>query len=219
MINIAVIKYAFPHLLRGAQYSVIVAVLSCCIGMTLGILVGFMHVSRNSMARALAACYVGLIRGTPMLIQITFLYYALLFNGIIFSELLTAVIAIGFNSGAYISEAVRAGIRSVSSGQIEAARALGLSPLSIIRFVVMPQAFRVMLPSLGNELVTLIKDSSLASIIGVAELYHEARHIISQTYDVISIYAIIALFYLVLTTSVSLIVRLIERKMSWYVKN
>lgn len=151
-----------------------------------------------------------------MLIQIPFFYYLLPEIGIELSLFATAVIAIGLNSTAYISQIVRSGIISIGKGQTEAAHVLGFTPLQTMRYILFPQALRTVLPALLNEFITLIKDSSLASTIGVVELFKEGTIIISRTYAVIPIYCAIALIYLVLTTALSFLTALIERKMNRY---
>jgi polar amino acid transport system permease protein len=217
MINTELIQNSLPQLLYGLRLSLLIAGSSCLLGICIGFIVGFMQLSRILFLRWLSSAYVYVIRGTPMLMQITFAYYLLPQLGIVLPALETAIIAIGFNSGAYISQTVRAGILSVGIGQREAAATLGFSPLQTTFYIVLPQALRVMLPSLGNEFVTLIKDSSLASVIGVSELYREARGIINQSYDVISIFIVVAAIYFVLTTLVGFLFKVLERKMSWYV--
>ena len=167
MIHIALIMQALPYLLHGAFLSLVIAGCSSMIGVLLGTLLGVVHAQRMNILTQLTQVYVTLIRGTPMLIQITFIYYVLPVLGITLSALATVIIALGINSGAYVSQIIRSGIQAVGAGPHEAGLALGLSKLQIMRFIILPQAFRIALPSLGNECVTLIKDSSLASTIGV----------------------------------------------------
>lgn len=219
MINYQLIAQSIPQLLSGARLTVCIAFASWVIGFVLGTLLGFLQASKVPFFSRLVAWYVGLIRGTPMLIHITFLYYVLPLLGITLSNLWVAIIAIGLNSGAYVSQIIRSGILAVGSDQWEAGRVLGLSSFQIARFIIFPQALRVVLPSLGGEMATLIKDSSLASVIGVMELYKESRSIVNQTYDVVSVFCIVALFYLVMTTVVALLVSLLEKKMGWYAQN
>ncbi len=210
---IEIIKEALPFLLRGTLVTLHIAALSSIFGFVGGTILGFIHSSHNTLLRMIATAYVTFFRGTPMLIQIPFFYYLLPSLGIELSLFATAVIAIGLNSTAYISQIVRSGIASVSKGQREAAQVVGLTHWQTVRYIVFPQAIRIVLPALLNEFITLIKDSSLASTIGVVELFKEGTIIISRTYAVIPIYCAIAAIYLTLTTLLSLAAAFLERKM------
>jgi His/Glu/Gln/Arg/opine family amino acid ABC transporter permease subunit len=210
MIDVALIISSLPILLHGALVSLQVAGLALVLGFLGGTILGSIESTKNKPLKLLARIYVTLVRGTPMLIQIVFLFYVFSITGLALSAFASAVIAIGANSAAYVSEVVRSGIISVGSGQIEAARTLGISWRKTMTSIVIPQALRAVLPALGNEGVTLIKDSSLASLIGVTELYKEGQIIISTTYDALSIYCAIALIYLCLTTSLSYAVMAFE---------
>ena len=212
MIDYALLVQSFPKLLQGALTTIQLAAYSCLLGLGLGTAAALAQTSTIKPLRWLITLYVTLIRGTPMLIQIAFMYYAILpVLGINASPFCAFIIAIGINSGAYVSQIIRTGISSVSIGQLEAAQTLGFSKLQIMRYILLPQALRLVLPALGNEFVTLIKDSSLASTIGVVELYKEGTTIISQTYDAITIYTGIALTYLLLTTTLSFGINYLEK--------
>ena len=189
------------------------------IGFIGGTVLGILHVSHNKLVRLLVTIYVTIIRGTPMLIQIVFLYYVLSVTGLALSPFVAAILAIGLNSSAYVSQIMKSGILSIPRGQIEAARTLGISRRDLFRFIILPQAVRVVLPTLGNESVTLIKDSSLASLIGVVELYKQGQNVISHTYDALSVYCIIGLLYLIMTTSVSSLISLLERRLNIHGKH
>jgi His/Glu/Gln/Arg/opine family amino acid ABC transporter permease subunit len=209
-----VIKEALPYLLRGTLVTLQIACFSSLFGFIGGTFLGFLHSSKNRFMHIIATLYVTLFRGTPMLIQIPFFYYLLPMLGIELSLFMTAVIAIGLNSTAYISQIIRSGIASVSQGQREAAHVLGFSRWQTMRFIIFPQAIRLVIPALLNEFITLIKDSSLASTIGVVELFKEGTIIISRTYAVIPIYCAVAAIYLILTTLLSCIAVVVERKMN-----
>lgn len=211
---IATIQSALPYLLRGTIVTLQIAFFSSIIGFAGGTILGFIQSSSNRLFRFFVTIYVTIFRGTPMLIQIPFFYYLLPELGIELSLFTTAVVAIGLNSIAYISQIVRSGIASIGKGQKEAAHVLGFSSLQTMRYILFPQAIRTVVPSLLNEFITLIKDSSLASTIGVVELFKEGTIIISRTYAVIPIYCAIALIYLTLTTLVSFFAAMIERKMN-----
>lgn len=213
MIDIALLKNSFPLLLHGAINTILLAGYSCLLGLTLGTLSALAETSSIWILRALIALYVTLIRGTPMLIQIAFMYYGILpALGISLSPFWAFVLAIGINSGAYVSQIIKAGISSVGKGQLEAGQVLGFTRAQIIIYIMLPQAIRVVIPALGNEFITLIKDSSLASIIGVVELFKEGSIIISQTYDALTVYTGVALVYLLLTTPLSFVINYLERK-------
>ena len=212
MIDISLIIDSLPMLLAGLLVTLQIAGVGCGIGLSLGTLLALMQTSQLGLLRGIVATYVTIIRGTPMLIQILCAYYVLPQIGIQIPALWVAIIAIGLNSAAYISQIIRSGISSVSIGQIEAGKVLGLTTTQIARYIVLPQAFRIVLPALGNEFVTLIKDSSLASMIGVAELSRQGRLIISRTYDAISIFLAVAILYLIITTAISLIIAKLEQR-------
>lgn len=217
ILDIALMKESLPALLHGLWISFKIAALSCALGLPTGTFLALIQTSSIPLASQLIFILVSLVRGTPMLIQILCAFYVLPQLGISIDAFWTAVIAIGFNSSVYISQIMRAGIQSIDKGQLEAAQVLGLSKFQTLRYIVMPQALAVVLPALGSELVTLIKDSSLASVIGVAEITKEGRLIISRTYDAITIFALIALLYLVITSSISVLIFLIEKRMRRHV--
>lgn len=218
MIDFSLIAASIPALIRGAMTTLQIASMSCLIGIGFGTLLGIAHSSSNWLSKAIIGSYVTLIRGTPMLIQIVFVFNVLPQLGISMSAYWAAVLAIGLNSSAYISQIVRAGIASVGKGQIEAGKVLGLSMPQITRYIVLPQAFALIIPSLGNELITLVKDSSLASIIGVMELTKEGSIITSRTLDALSIYTAVATGYLIITSALSLMVHFIEKRMNRHVR-
>lgn len=220
MINFELIIKYLPFLLQGAINTLIIAFCACLVGLTGGTLLALAQTSGNKLLRAIVTFYVTIIRGTPMLIQIAFFYYAIMpALHLNLSPITAAIIAIGINSTAYISQVVRSGITSIGKGQLEAARVLGLSTGQTIQYIVLPQALRVVLPSLGNEFITLIKDSSLAYTIGVVELYKQGITMRTITYDAMTTYTAVALIYLVMTTTLSCGMNYLERRMNRHVKN
>jgi His/Glu/Gln/Arg/opine family amino acid ABC transporter permease subunit len=214
MIDFEIISKALPQLLHGAKISLQITLVACTLGISLGILLGLIQTGKSNFLKALVSFYVTIVRGTPMLIQIFALYYILPTVGIDFSAFWTAALAIGFNSAAYISQTIRSGITSVGKGQIEAAYVLGLNNWQITRFIVLPQAIRVVLPALGNEFITLLKDSSLASIIGVQELSKEGQLLTSTTYDAITSFAAVGIIYLIMTSTLAFFLHYIEKRMN-----
>jgi His/Glu/Gln/Arg/opine family amino acid ABC transporter permease subunit len=212
MIDMELIWESLPALLQGAFLSLQITSIAAIFGLTLGSVLGLAETLPSRWIQVAVSAYVTLFRGTPMLLQILILYYVLPQFGLAIPAFWAASLAIGLNSAAYVSQILRSGISAVSKGQIEAAYTLGLSSFKTLRHIVFPQAFRTSIPALGNELITLVKDSSLASIIGVMELSKEASIIRSRTYDALSILLAVALIYLVLTSLVGFCVRKWERK-------
>lgn len=217
MIDLNLIWNSLPSLLYGTSISLQITLVAAFIGLTFGSLFGLAETSKVRLIPFAIATYVTLFRGTPMLVQILFIYYVLPQFGLNLPPFWAASVAIGLNSCAYISQIIRTGINAVPKGQLEAAYMLGFTPIKAMRFIVFPQAFRVTLPALGNELITLVKDSSLASIIGVMELTKEASIIRSRTYDAFSILLAVSVIYLILTGTLSLCMRKYEKRLMKHV--
>ena len=213
MIDTPLIISSMPSLLKGLWLSLIIAGFASILGIIMGTILGICQSGCNKIIRHAVAVYVTIIRGTPMLVQIMFIFYVLPQFGIVIPPLWSAVIAIGLNSSAYVSQIIRSGISSVPKGQYEAAYVLGFTKFQTMRYIILPQAVRVVLPALCNEFVTLVKDSSLASIIGVMELSKQGSVIRSQTYDAFTILIVVALMYLPVTSVLSTIMLKIEKKM------
>lgn len=218
MIDINLLITSMPALLKGALVSIQIAALGCGIGLTLGIIFGLILAGHAPVLRPVVVVYNTIMRGTPMLIQIYFALFLLPEIGIT-SKFWIASLAIGLNSAAYISYVIQSGIASVSKGQIEAARSLGISSTDITRYIVLPQAISVVLPSLGNEFITLIKDSSLASLIGVMELTKRGNIIKANTFDVITVFIGVALVYMLMTTTLTVAMSYLEKRMNRHVNH
>ncbi|MCX5923959.1 MAG: amino acid ABC transporter permease [Candidatus Dependentiae bacterium] len=216
MIDLEFIK-EYGHLfVSGVQLTLLIAFLSCLIGTFLGGVTGVILAGKSRILKFFVMAYVTIIRGTPMLIQIAATYYLLKYAGLPISAFYSAILSIGLNSGAYVSQIVLSGIKSVSKGQIEAAKVLGFSRKQTVFLIILPQALRNVLPALGNEFVTLVKDSSLASTIGVYELTQQGNIIISETFDAPTVYGVIGIIYLCLTSVVSLLVSSLDKKLNKY---
>jgi len=200
-------------IIKAAGVTLSIALAASFIGLIGGTLLGLIISGKNKYLKLFVNSYITVIRGTPMLLQIMFFYIFFAHIGVPVSEFLTAIIAIGLNSAAYVSQIVYSGVRSVPKGQIEAAKTLGIKKLDLVLHIVLPQAFKIIIPAIGNELVTLIKDSSLASLIGVRELIKNGEIIISRTHDAISVYIIIGLIYLTINSILTLIINKIEKKL------
>ena len=213
MIDLELIKDSIPNLFHGMLVSLEITAVAMTIGLILGSIFALAETSRSKILCLGIRAYVTFFRGTPMLVQILFVYYVLPEFGLLIAPFWAASLAIGLNSCAYISQTIRSGIKAVPKGQLEAAHTLGLTPLKTQIYIVFPQAFRVALPALANELITLVKDSSLASIIGVMELSKEASVIRSRTYDAFSILLAVSLIYLTLTTTLSFCLKKYEKRL------
>jgi len=200
---------------EGAKVTVALTVVSGILGVVFGVLAALAKLSRFMPLRLLANAYVWVIRGTPLLVQVLFVFLALpaLVPGLQLSDFNSAVVALAFNVGAYNAEAIRAGILAVHKGQTEAARALGLSPFQTFRDVIFPQSFRIALPPLVNNIVSLLKDSSLAYVIGVVELSNIGNRVQSATFQPIPVFITTACIYLILTTGMTQISGAIERQL------
>jgi polar amino acid transport system permease protein len=190
---------------EGARQTVALTLVSAILGLLLGIVAALGKLSRHPVLRYPSRFYVWVIRGTPLLVQILFVYLALpvVFPQLRLSDFNSAVIALALNVGAYNAEAVRAGILAISKGQVDAARSLGLSPYDAFRHVTLPQAIRISLPSLVNNLVGLLKDSSLAYAIGVVELTMVGNRVQAESFQPVPVFITVAAIYLILTTTLT----------------
>ncbi len=194
-----------PTLLIGALVTIQITALSILFGMIGGSLLGIARLSPLRPIRLFARVYIDFFRGTPLLVQIFMIYFGLpallqsLGSDFRLGRLFAAVLALTLNSSAYIAEIVRAGIQSIELGQKEASESLGLGPVQTMQYVIFPQAFRRMIPPLGNEFITLLKDTSLVAVIGYEELFRRGQLIVAQTYRAFEIYVAVALVYLALT--------------------
>lgn len=200
----------------GARITVLLTLVSGSAGILLGILAGLGKLSSFAPLRWLCHFYVWLIRGTPLLLQILFVWLVVpqvLPDSMQISDLACAAIALALNVGAYNAECVRAGILAVPHGQVEAARALGLSPLQSFLDIVLPQSMRVALPALANNLAALVKDSSLAYAISVVELTMVGYRVQAQSYQPIPVFLTVAVIYLVLTTAFTTLTAALERQL------
>jgi polar amino acid transport system permease protein/polar amino acid transport system substrate-binding protein len=172
------------------------------------------HIWKIKPLKILAVIYIEIVRGTPMLLQILIMYAgSKMFFGIDLSPFTSAIIAIALNSAAYVSEIVRAGIEAVDKGQMEAARSLGMKKSTAMMLIVIPQAVKNILPAIGNEFVAIIKESSMASIIGVNELMFAGKVVVGSTYLGLEPYIVAAGFYFIMTFTLGRIISLIERRM------
>ncbi|MGX7351888.1 hypothetical protein RU97_GL002610 [Enterococcus canis] len=220
----AFLKQYYPYFLSGVVVTLIISVIVVFFGTLLGILFALMKLSSVSPLRWIANVYIEVLRGTPMLVQIL-IGFGILQHiisapiqtiGVLdidLSRLLPGIIVLSMNSGAYVAEIVRGGINAVNKGQTEAAHSLGLRPMQTMRYVILPQALRNILPALGNEFITVIKDSSLLSTIGIYELLNSAQIVVSSTFIPLEPLYVAAAIYFILTFTTSRVLGLYERKL------
>ena len=183
------------------------------LAIVIGLIAGLGRISRNRFLNGLASLYVEVIRGIPLLVQIFYIYYAL-GRFVKLPDLLSAIIAMAVCYGAYMGEVFRAGIQSLPKGQMEAALSLGMTHRQAMQTVILPQAFRVVLPAIGNEFIALLKDSSLVSILAVADLLRRGREYASETFSYFETYTVIALIYLIMTLFFSKLISLMEDRLN-----
>ena len=211
--NLGLMWDAIPLLLTGAAVTVKITAISVMLGIVGGLFMGIARISENRAIHLAAAVYVDFLRGTPLLVQIFLVYFALpVLTGQRVDPFLAAISACSINSSAYIAEIFRAGIQAVDSGQMEAGRSLGMSWVQTMRYVIVPQAARQVIPPLGNEFIALLKDSSLVSVIGFEELTRRGQLIIARTYASLEIWLCVAIIYLIMTVSISRLVAWLERR-------
>ncbi|NTU59819.1 MAG: amino acid ABC transporter permease [Deltaproteobacteria bacterium] len=194
-------------------FEVTLAAIAC--SLVLGLITGIGRISRNRFVNVLASTYVEVVRGIPLLVQLFYIYYAL---GRFFKvpDLVAAVAAMAVCYGAYMGEVFRAGIESIDKGQTEAARSLGFNRGQTLLYVVLPQAWRTILPPVGNEFIALLKDTSLVSILAVADMLRRGREYASETFAYFETYTMIALVYLIITLLLSKLVGMMEEKLNYY---
>ncbi len=213
--NVDLMINSLPLLIVGAGITVQITAISVGLGLVIGMFVGIARICHVKVLRALATVYIDFLRGTPLLVQIFLIYFALpMVVGQRVDPFIAAITACGINSGAYIAEIFRAGIQAIDEGQMEAGRSLGMSWVQTMRYIIVPQAFKNIVPPLGNEFIALLKDSSLVSVIGFEELTRRGQLIIARTYGSLEIWITVALIYLVMTLTISRFVSYMEKRLA-----
>jgi glutamine transport system permease protein len=211
--DVELILRSIPLLLAGAAVTIQITALSVGFGLLIGMFVGMARLAKLFPVRAAAAVYVDFIRGTPLLVQIFLIYFALpIVLGTRIDPFVAAITACSINSGAYVAEIFRAGIQSIDKGQMEAGRSLGMTWPQTMRHIILPQAFKRVIPPLGNEFIAMLKDSSLVSVIGFEELTRRGQLIIARTYGSFEIWLTVAFIYLLMTFTISRLVDYLERR-------
>ncbi len=200
------------QLVDGLKITLYITLGSVLIGIILGVILALLRLSRNRLARGFAQVYLTVFRGTPLLIQLLIVNYVV-FSGIRIPGMVVAIIAFGMNSGAYVAEIVRSGIQSIDRGQTEAARSLGFNQSQTMRYIILPQAFKNILPTLANEVIVLLKETSVVGYISITDLTRAGDIIRSRTYSAFMPLVGVAVVYLMMTTLLSFIFGKIERRM------
>lgn len=208
----------YEYILEGLGNTLLISLFAVIIGIIIGVVIALIRTNydkngKMKLANSLAKFYVNVVRGTPVILQLMIIYYVI-FETVDINIVLVGIIAFGINSGAYVSEIIRAGINSVPDGQMEAGYALGLKYGQVMRYIVLPQALKNILPALGNEFITLIKETSVGAYIGIVELTKASDIIASRTYDYFFPLFIIAIIYLILTLGLTKVVNMMEVKLN-----
>ncbi|MDV8595359.1 amino acid ABC transporter permease [Streptococcus pneumoniae] len=220
--NFSFLPKYLPYFNYGAVVTILISICVIFLGTILGVVLAFGQCSKFKPLVWLANLYVWIFRGTPMMVQIMIAFALMHINaptiqigilGVDFSRLIPGILIISMNSGAYVSETVRAGINAVPKGQLEAAYSLGIRPKNAMRYVILPQAVKNILPALGNEFITIIKDSSLLSAIGVMELWNGATTVSTTTYLPLTLLLFAAFYYLIMTSILTVALKAFEKHM------
>ncbi|QRG65212.1 amino acid ABC transporter permease [Brevibacillus choshinensis] len=214
MLDFTLVSDFIPFLLQAALVTLELSIVSIILGLLLGLIAALMKISKVKPLVWIADFYIWVIRGTPMLVQLFLVYFGLPQVGIELGPFTAGVIALGINSGAYIAEIYRGGMLSIPKGQTEAAQSLGMGYATIMKRIILPQAIRVSIPALGNQAISMLKDSSLASLVTVSELMMVSQRFAATNYAFIEFYITAALLYLFLTTIFSFILKKIEYRLS-----
>jgi His/Glu/Gln/Arg/opine family amino acid ABC transporter permease subunit len=213
-LNFTFLERYYEYFLKGSYTTIILSFFAVTLGTIIGLGLTFLKRSKIKIIRFLATAYVEFIRGTPILVQIYVIYIGLpKLTNLNLSDIVVGVIALSVNSGAYVSEIIRAGIEAVDKGQVEAARSLGMNKRLAMFQIVIPQAFKNILPALGNEFIAIIKDSSMVSVIGVAELMYNAGIVRGNTALGLEPIVVAAVIYFILTFTMTRGLIYLERKM------
>lgn len=212
--NFSFLEKYYGYFLRGAEITVVLAFFAVFIGTVLGLFLTLLRRSKVKIIGFIATAYVEFVRGTPLLVQIYIIYIGLpKLIGIDFPDLTVGAIALALNSSAYVSEIIRAGIEAIDKGQMEAARSLGMNERMAMFQVVIPQAFKNILPALGNEFISVIKESSMVSVIGVAELMYNANTVKGNTALGLEPVVVAAIIYFIMTFTLTRVLGYVERRM------
>lgn len=203
----------FPYLLEGLKITLYIFIVAIILGFIIGLIMALMRLSPWKILNWIAKVFIDAIRGTPILVQLFFIYFGL--NTLEFISLdrdTAGIITVAINAGAYFAEIIRAGIQSMDKGQSEAARSLGLTSTQNMRHIILPQAFRRMLPTFTNQAIISLKDTSLLSVIGIADLTQKGQVVIARTFEAISIWLVVGIMYFIVIYLLSLLSSFLERR-------
>lgn len=203
-----------PDLWHATQITVFLTVVSMAVALVIGLLLALARISPSRALRLPATVFVELIRGTPLILQLFYIFYVLPFFHIRLEKMQAGILGLALNYGAYLSEVFRAGIEAVDRGQWEAAKALGLRRSQTLRLVILPQAMRIVVPPVGNYFISLFKDTALVSTISIAELVFTGQLIAADSFKYLQVYSIIFVIYLIISYPASLGVRVLERHLN-----
>lgn len=212
-------------LLQGLQVTVIVSVISIFFGTVIGFLSSLLSISKSGVLRLISGAYIWIIRGTPMIVQAFIVYFGvpqlmqLMNPSFRIGADVAGVITLSLNAGAYLSEIFRGGINAVDQGQVEAARSLGLSSSRTMLRVVLPQAIKIAIPSMVNQFIISVKDTSILSVIGLADLVNKAKVYVGKSYQFFATYILVAIYYLVVISILMVISRRVEKKFQYESKD
>lgn len=216
------ISESTPLLLEGIKLTIVISVLSLLIGMFIGFITCVMGMSKNPVLKTISGVYIWIIRGTPMLVQAFIVYFGMpqliqkLIDPSFRIEAFTAgLITLSLNAGAYLSEIFRGGISAVPKGQTEAARSLGLSKTRTMIKIVLPQAIKVAIPSMVNQFIITVKDTSILSVIGLADIVNKAKVYVGKSYQFFATYILVAVYYLIVISILMLISKYLEKKFNY----
>lgn len=208
---------SFPKLLRyGVEVTIPLTVLSFALALVIAVIVALIQYANVKVLRQACRFYIWIIRGTPLLVQLYLVFYGLPSVGIVLDAFPAAVVVLGFNEGAYMAETMRGALESVSRGQMEAGYCVGMNYVQIMVHVVLPQAFRTAFPALGNSMIAMLKETSMAATITVMEMFRQAQVINGRVYESLALYGEVALIYLLFCTVLSWIQRLGEKRLATY---
>lgn len=202
------------YYLKGVQYTLLISALGVFFGFVLGLIISLMRMSSISILKFIATAYIEIMRGTPMLVQLFIIHYSLAAFDIKFTPIQSGILTLSLNSAAYLAEIFRAGIQGVDRGQLEAARSLGMPHKKAMRHIILPQAFKGVLPAIGNEFVVIIKESSIVSFIGVMDIMYQAQVLRGSTFAPLNPLLVAAIIYFIMTFVLSKLLGVWERKLS-----
>ncbi len=201
-----------PSLLQGAVITIAVSLLAFALALLFGLVFGIARISRVAPVRGVAACYIQFIRGTPLLLQLFFIYYVLPYVGIVLTPFVSGVIGLTMNYAAYMAEVFRSGIQAIPKGQWEAGSSVGMSRSLLMRRIILPQAIRIIVPALGNFFVSIFKDSALVSVITLRDLMFSGQLLASATYKHFEIFTMVAVIYFLISYPTAKLVEWVEAK-------